>query len=217
MQAAAQPKQYLEVAGRTLIEWALAPFLAREDCAGLIVVLDAEDEHWGRLAIAADPRIATVAGGTERADSVRAGLIALGARAQEDDWVLVHDAARPCLPAADLERLLATLWDDAVGGLLAAPLVDTVKRADDGGRVERTMPRTALWRALTPQMFRYGVLVKALEAAAAARREVTDEAQAVEEMGLRPRLVEGSSDNLKVTLPSDIERVRRILGEQPKP
>jgi 2-C-methyl-D-erythritol 4-phosphate cytidylyltransferase len=215
MAGALQPKQYLNVAGRALIEWALTPFLARADCAGCIVVLDHEDQRWRSLAIAADSRIATVTGGAERADSVRAGLAALSAQAATDDWVLVHDAARPCLPATDLDTLLSTLWSDPVGGLLAAPVVDTLKRADDGGHVECTVARTSLWHALTPQMFRYGALVKALDAVAGARREVTDEAQAIEEAGLRPRLVAGSSDNLKVTVPDDLERVRRILSQRP--
>src|SRR5262245_10589716 len=115
MAGALQPKQYLNVAGRALIEWALTPFLAREDCAALIVVLDRDDDRWRSLAIAADSRIVTVTGGAERADSVRAGLTALGARAATDDWVLVHDAARPCLSAADLDSLLsrcgAILWE----------------------------------------------------------------------------------------------------------
>jgi 2-C-methyl-D-erythritol 4-phosphate cytidylyltransferase len=206
------PKQYLELLGRSVIEWALAPFLAHRDCAGVVVALSTEDTHWDKLAAATDRRVTTVTGGAERVDSVRAALAALSKRADDGDWVLVHDAARPCLPAADLERLLATLWDDSIGGLLAAPVVDTLKRADEAGRVDQTVARESLWHALTPQMFRYGPLVRALDTAAASGRPVTDEAQAIEGLGLRPRLVLGSSDNLKVTIASDLERARRVLA-----
>jgi 2-C-methyl-D-erythritol 4-phosphate cytidylyltransferase len=210
-----RPKQYLTLAGRTVIEWALAPFLAREDCAGVVVALHADDRYWRTLGVSADRRIATVTGGVERADSVRAGLAALAGRASEGDWVLVHDAARPCLSALDLEHLLSGLWADAVGGLLATPVVDTLKRADEGGRVSQTVTRASLWHALTPQMFRYGTLVRALEAVASAGSSVTDEAQAVEQLGLQPRLIESSSENLKVTVPADLLRAGRILAAGP--
>jgi 2-C-methyl-D-erythritol 4-phosphate cytidylyltransferase len=206
-----QAKQYIEVAGRTLIEWAAAPFLARGDCSGIVVVLDAADRRWHELALARDPRVRTAFGGAQRADSVLAGLDALADRAATQDWVLVHDAARPCLADRDLEALITTLWNDAVGGLLAAPVVDTLKRAAPDGRVRETVARESLWRALTPQMFRYGMLCGALRSVAVARRAVTDEAQAVEEAGLQPKLVAGSPDNLKVTVPSDLEHVRRVL------
>src|SRR5690606_17054226 len=136
---------------------------------------------------------------------------ALQDRAAPDDWVLVHDAARPCLSTTDLDRLLNEVDDDAVGGLLAAPVVDTLKRADDGGRVSQTVPREKLWRALTPQMFRYAVLRRAIENAQARGVAVTDEAQAVEALGLQPRLVAGDADNIKVTLPEDLPRAERIL------
>lgn len=144
-------------------------------------------------------------------DSVLAGLKALQTRAAPDDWVLVHDAARPCLATADLDRLVAELHDDAVGGLLAAPVVDTLKRADDSGRVAQTVARDKLWRALTPQMFRRDILQRALDGAVAQGIAVTDEAQAVEALGLRPKLVSGDADNIKITLPEDVLRAERIL------
>lgn len=144
-------------------------------------------------------------------DSVLAGLRTLQARAAADDWVLVHDAARPCLQGNDVDRLMNELRDDAVGGLLAAPVVDTLKRADDGGRSAQTVPREKLWRALTPQMFRRDVLLRALEGAVANGMAVTDEAQAVEALGLRPRLIAGDADNIKITLPEDVHRAARIL------
>jgi len=147
----------------------------------------------------------------ERVDSVRAGLQALASQATEQDWVLVHDAARPCLKSADLQRLIADLAADSVGGLLAAPVVDTLKRGDVDNRVQATVSRAALWRALTPQMFRYTVLDRALRKAHETRSSPTDEAQAVEALGLQPRLVPGDPDNIKITLPDDVERAARLL------
>ena len=147
-------------------------------------------------------------GGERRQDSVAAGFHASSAGA---DVVLVHDAARPFLRATDLSRLIDELAGDGVGGLLGAPLVDTLKRADASDRVQATVPRESLWRALTPQMFRYGVLDRALRAARDADAAPTDEAQAVEALGLQPRLVRGDPDNIKITLPEDVERAARLL------
>jgi 2-C-methyl-D-erythritol 4-phosphate cytidylyltransferase len=209
MAGSGQPKQYLQLAGRTVIEWALAPFLERPDCERIVVVLAEQDRHWSGMPLARHPKISTAIGGGERVDSVRAGLRALVALANENDWVLVHDAARPCLRAADLSRLIDELADDDVGGLLAAPVVDTLKRADSSHRVQATVSRESLWRALTPQMFRYGLLDRALHAVRAAP---TDESQAVEALGLQPRLVRGDPDNIKITLPEDIERAARVLA-----
>jgi 2-C-methyl-D-erythritol 4-phosphate cytidylyltransferase len=202
------PKQYLFLAGASVIEHALRPFLAQAQCAGIVVVLSSADSQWASLAIAKEARISTAVGGGERSDSVRAGLQALSARAKPHDWVLVHDAARPCLSDEDLARLLTTLHDDEVGGLLAAPLVDTLKRADAQGRVAATVDRSGLWRALTPQMFRYEILQRAL---AGRGNAATDEAQAVEALSLKPKLVQGSADNLKITVPEDLVRAERIL------
>lgn len=204
------PKQYLECRGRRLIEWALAPLLDHPRIAGGVVALAAGDRRWPALPAALRGRVATTIGGRERADSVLAGLAALDAAAA-DDWVLVHDAARPCLPRADLDRLIAECEGDPVGGLLALPVADTLKRAA-GGRVEATVARERLWRALTPQMFRRGLLERALREAGAAGAVPGDEASAVERLGGRPRLVEGSALNLKVTRPSDLALARACLG-----
>ena len=144
-------------------------------------------------------------------DSVLAGLHALETRASARDWVLVHDAARPCLSNTDLDRLLTELSNDDVGGLLAAPVVDTLKRADDQQRIDQTVSREKLWRALTPQMFRFELLRQALQSAVDNRVAVTDEAQAIEALGLRPKLVVGDADNVKITLPEDLPRAERIL------
>ena len=211
MANAAVPKQYLQLSGRSVIEWAIAPFLERTDCERIVVVLAADDRRWSEQSLARHPRILTATGGDERVDSVRAGLRALAEHAVEHDWVLVHDAARPCLRAADLSQLIDELGGDGVGGLLGAPVVDTLKRADASDRVEATVSRASLWRALTPQMFRYGVLERGLRAAHDAGAAPTDEAQAVEALGLQPRLVRGDPDNIKITLPEDVERAARLL------
>ncbi|HEY4366572.1 MAG TPA: 2-C-methyl-D-erythritol 4-phosphate cytidylyltransferase [Steroidobacteraceae bacterium] len=209
---AALPKQYLQLAGRSVIEWSLAPFLARPECAGIVVVLAAQDAYWKTLATSNHSLIETVTGGAQRADSVQSGLHALQGRAGPDDWVLVHDAARPCLRATELTALLSQLRGDTVGGLLAAPVVETLKRSDGTDRVAQTVDRNGLWRALTPQMFRYGTLTRALATAADRNISVTDESQAIELLGLRPRLVPGSVDNIKVTVPEDLARAERILA-----
>lgn len=211
---AAVPKQYLPLAGRSVIEWSLAPLLAHAEVAGVVVVLAERDERWPRTELARHAKIVTTTGGAERMDSVLAGLRILHDKtvgAAQDDWVLVHDAARPCLPATDLDNLLNQLRDDAVGGLLAAPVVDTLKRADDGGRVAQTVVREKLWRALTPQMFRRDILQRALAGALSQGIVVTDDAQAVEALGLQPKLVAGDADNIKITLPEDLLRAERIL------
>lgn len=211
MGAAGAPKQYLPLAGRTVIEWSLAPFLERDDCAAIVVVLAQDDGWWRDLPISSESTVMTATGGAERVHSVLAGLISLADRAHALDWVLVHDAARPCLSSGDLGRLMTKLAEDEVGGLLAAPLVDTLKRADSADRVLETVSRDLLWRALTPQMFRYGLLKRALSLAVERNLAVTDEAQSIEALGLKPRLVAGDADNIKITVPADLERAERIL------
>jgi 2-C-methyl-D-erythritol 4-phosphate cytidylyltransferase len=205
------PKQYLPLAGGTVIEWALAPLLAHPGCAGIAVALARDDQRWATLAVARDARIRTTVGGGERAESVLAGLRALSGLAAQNDWVLVHDAARPCLSSEDLQRLIEAVRDDEVGGLLATPVVDTLKRSDADKRVLETVARAALWRALTPQMFRYAALVQALTQAAERGVAVTDEAQAIEMLGLHPRLVAGDTDNIKITMAADLQRAQQIL------
>lgn len=204
------PKQYHPLAGRLVIEHALAPFLADPRCSGAVVAVAADDARWRTLAVASHPKVRSVQGGAERRDSVAAGLEAIAAAVGDaDPWVLVHDAARPCVPAADLDALLAALGGSPDGALLAAPLADTLKRDDGGGRVECTVPRERLWRALTPQAFR----LRRLRAALATGTAATDEASAVEALGDRPRLVTGSATNVKITRPADLEFARRVLTE----
>lgn len=217
------PKQYLLLAGARVIERALAPFVADARCQGIVVAIDAADTQFNALPVAQDPRLRVVAGGARRCDSVRNALaaIAAGDGAVDEDWVLVHDAARPCISRPDIDHLLSALQHDEVGGLLAVPLADTIKRAaadgastSDTPRVADTPPRTGLWRALTPQMFRAGLLREALRVAAVAGREPTDEAQAVEWLGHAPRLVAGDPGNLKITAPADLELAAAWLARE---
>lgn len=158
------------------------------------------------------PRVITTVGGNERSHSVRNGLAALSGLAAADDWVLVHDAARPCVPRQDIDRLLSRVQSHPVGGLLAAPAADTLKRADGGKEVLETVDRTNLWRALTPQMFRYGRLCAALDPALSGGRTPTDESQALEWMGDRPLVVEGSTTNIKITSADDLVIAAALLG-----
>jgi 2-C-methyl-D-erythritol 4-phosphate cytidylyltransferase len=207
-----KPKQYFEVHGRTLLEWSLAPFVADARCVGLVVALASDDPFWPAVAKKLT-RVMTTVGGAERGHSVRNGLAALQGQIEASDWVLVHDAARPCLPSKDLNRLVETLESHLVGGLLAARASDTLKAAGDDLQVTRTVDRSGLWRALTPQMFRYGRLCEALDAALAAGRVPTDEAQAVEWLGDHPQIVAGSPANLKVTGPEDLIVAAALLQE----
>lgn len=201
-----RPKQYLSLAGKTIIEHTLDCFLGHPGLLGLVVSLAVQDPYWPQLGCAADPRIQRADGGAERADSVLSGLrhaSTLGAR--DDDWVLVHDAARPNLSRDDLDKLLVDLADDPVGGLLAVAAHDTLKRAGADGRVQETVDRSVIWQAFTPQMFRLGALRDALAGALGAGVAITDEASALEWAGHRPALVQGRADNLKVTRPEDLQ------------
>ena len=209
------PKQYLQLQGRTVLDHAIGRLLSVGRIRGVRVALSSQDEHWQESRFAADARVVRVAGGVERCHSVRNALhdLATGPAAATD-WVLVHDAARPCVRPEDIERLMDRLDGHPVGGLLASPIHDTVKQVDEGNRVRATLPRESLWRAFTPQMFRIGVLLDALEQALSAGRLVTDEAGAMELAGLAPLLVEGSPDNIKITRPGDLALAGFLLRQQ---
>lgn len=208
--AADRPKQYLQLGALTILEHSLLCFLDHPRLKGLVVSLATDDPYWPALPCALDSRIQRVDGGKERADSVLNALLHLHAQgADDDDWVLVHDAARPNLSRGDLDNLLAVLADDPVGGLLAVPARDTLKRVDAQGRVVETVDRSLIWQAYTPQMFRLGSLHRALADSLVANAAITDEASAIEWAGQAPRLVEGRSDNIKVTRPEDLEWLRQ--------
>ncbi|WNW11326.1 2-C-methyl-D-erythritol 4-phosphate cytidylyltransferase [Pseudomonas sp. DTU_2021_1001937_2_SI_NGA_ILE_001] len=208
--AADRPKQYLMLGALTILEHSLLCFLDHPRLKGLVISLAAEDPYWPTLPCALDSRIQRVEGGKERADSVLNALLHLHAQgASDDEWVLVHDAARPNLARSDLDNLLGELAHDPVGGLLAVPARDTLKRADAHGRVSETVDRSLIWQAYTPQMFRLGTLHRALADSLVANAAITDEASAIEWAGQAPRLVEGRSDNIKVTRPEDLEWLRQ--------
>ena len=205
------PKQYFPLHGRTVLEHAVAPFLADPDCWGVVLALAADDAHFARLPLAVNTRVTPTVGGAERRDSVLAGLQWLAGRVTDDPWVLVHDAARPCLTPSAIDAVLTAAQADGEGAVLALRITDTVKRADAQGRIDGTVPRDLLWRAQTPQVFRLRRLIDALQRCPTA----TDEASAIEALGGRARLVPGSPDNLKITEAADLVLARRILaGEQ---
>jgi 2-C-methyl-D-erythritol 4-phosphate cytidylyltransferase len=210
------PKQYAALGSSTVIEHALNTFESDPDCAGIVVAVAADDALWPVIAARRSRLIETAEGGAERAHSVRNALRALAARVRPDDWIMVHDAARPCFAAADLALLKRELSSHPVGGLLAIPLADTLKRALEPGaratHVESTIDRDGLWRAATPQVFRCGVLLRAIETALDAGRMPTDEAQAIEWSGQRPMLVAGRADNIKVTTADDLALAAAILS-----
>ena len=204
------PKQYLLLHGEPLIAHTLRALARDSRITQIVVVVSPDDAYWntfewsewrGRLQVLR-------CGGETRAQSVLNGLLAQSGETADDTWVLVHDAARPCLPREALARLIDTVQHDVTGGLLAVPVADTLKRADVDGRVATTEPRAGLWQAQTPQMFRYGLLKRALLAAGA---DITDEASAIEQLGLSPLLVEADSRNLKITRPRDLQLASLIL------
>lgn len=208
------PKQYLVLAGRTVLEHTLACLAAEARIARIVVAVGADDEHFESVRARLPDKVERVTGGTERCHSVLAGLHALARTAPAQAWVLVHDAARPCLRGSDLARLLDELAADAVGGILGNPVRDTLKRCAANGAVAATVDRAALWHALTPQMFRLGALIAAIESALAAGVIVTDEAQAIERLGHTPRVIAGHGDNLKITHPDDLALAELILAAQ---
>jgi len=208
---AALPKQYAPLLGATVLEWSLRALLAEPRIEGVVVVLAAGDAEWPAVAARlGSAKLRVAIGGDSRQASVASGLGALAAVADPEDWALVHDAARPCLTAAELSALFDALDAGAPGAVLAAPLVDTIKR-EHAGVIDATVDRQGLWRALTPQVFRLAALQAALADAAAGGAAVTDEAQAMERAGLAAALVAGSTFNIKVTRREDLKAAARIL------
>jgi len=202
-------KQYVPIAGKPMLRHAIERLLALPELEVLFVVLAPDDADfrkydWSEFGSRLAP---LYCGGASRRDSVLNGLVAAASAVDPNDWVLVHDAARPCLGKAELRRLIDEVGRDEVGGILAVPVADTLKRVDEEHRIVATEPRDGLWQAQTPQMFRHGMLLQALRDA----EHVTDEASAVERLGYKPKLVEGSTGNLKVTLPSDLDVAQALL------
>lgn len=216
------PKQYLSLNDVPMMQHTLQRLQSIPGLQGGVLALAADDRWWPTLDFPEKSWWHTTGGGEERSDSVLAALDALASLAADDDWVLVHDVARPCIDVADVTRMMALLDAHPVGGLLAVPLSDTVKvatpevdsEADRGVRIDTTLDRNRLWGAQTPQMFRFGLLRASLQAAAAANLAVTDEASALEQQGYQPLLVHGRRDNIKVTEPGDLLLAAAILQLQ---
>jgi len=209
------PKQYLPLAGRSVIEHTLDTLFSCTRLAGVVLVVAADDSRWSAIQPRyADRNLQYVSGGAERGRSVLNALCHLATYAHPEDWVLVQDAARPCVRLGDIEALIAALQDDSDGGLLGVPVSDTMKRVDPDGRISATVDRETLWHAQTPQMFRLGQLQKALEQALDQDATVTDEASAMELAGYRPRMVQGHADNIKITVPANLALAEFYLQER---
>lgn len=206
-----RPKQYLPLAGSTVIQHSIERLLSLPGLQGVVVSIAEHDTWWPALQWSDPQRIHVVQGGAERSDSVLHALDWLSDNSEDDPWVLVHDAARPCLSDFDLHSLVGAVIDKGVGGILAAPVADTLKRSGAAREIVETVDRSTLWRALTPQMFRLGVLREALQQARVAGVAITDDAQAMERMGHPARLVEGAATNLKITHPGDLLVAQEIL------
>lgn len=196
-------KQYLPLNHSTVIEQTLSRLLQLPLLEKIIVAIADDDTRWSRLALASHSRVVTVRGGDERMHSVLSGLDYLSGIATADDWVLVHDVARPCIDVGDIERLIEALSGHAVGGILAVPVSDTVKKVN-ATAIEKTLDRSQVWLAQTPQMFRLALLRDALQRGVDAGGQITDEASAIENLGLQPIVVEGSRSNIKITHPEDL-------------
>jgi 2-C-methyl-D-erythritol 4-phosphate cytidylyltransferase len=207
-----KPKQYLDLLGRPMLYHSVKALLADSRIETVFVVLAPADQEfkqhpWGEFGERVAPLFC---GGATRHDSVLNGLVAASSTLEPEDWILVHDAARPCLARRELQRMLDELAADEVGGILGVPVADTLKRADPAARIQATEARENLWQAQTPQMFRHGLLLEALGRTA----RLSDEAGAVEALGLKPKLVRGSSTNLKVTYTEDLQLAQTILTSQ---
>lgn len=208
------PKQYLQLAGKPVLQHTLEALAGHPAVAAVAVAISDDDSSWPAVADAVEGVVYVTGGGAERCHSVLAGIDALRGVADEQDWVMVHDAARPCLRAADIDRMIAELGDSTSGGILAVPVRDTLKRCSDALEIEQTVDRTRLWHALTPQMFRLGALREAIVAALEKGLIVTDEAQAIEVAAGVVRVVEGHADNIKITHPDDLALAEIFLQAQ---
>lgn len=207
------PKQYLRLGEISILEHTLNIFLSDSRIEKIIVAISAQDQWWSTLSISNHSKITTVVGGNNRCDSVFNALQFLQSYAEDQDWILVHDAVRPCLQREDLDKLFLHLNNHPVGGILGMPVRDTLKLVGENGEINNTINRDQLWQALTPQMFRFEKLFAALQAALAAEWMPTDEAAAIEAMGLKPLMIAGRRDNIKITFPEDLLLAEKILLE----
>ncbi|AFJ01466.1 2-C-methyl-D-erythritol 4-phosphate cytidylyltransferase [Methylophaga frappieri] len=209
-----RPKQYLPLLGKPVIRHTLERLISHPKIQGVIVAVAEQDPFWSDLMLPDDWPVYLATGGSQRSDSVFNALFYLRQLTDDDPWVLVHDAARPCLRHTDIDRMLTQLAEDPVGGILGIPMTETVKRVNDNHRILETVNRDNLWRAATPQMFHLKHLLQALQQTIDAQCQVTDEASAMEYAGFQPKMVEGHADNLKITLPQDLELAALYLQRQ---
>lgn len=207
-------KQFHSIGDRLVADHTLSRLLCISKLQKILVPCDTNAEHWAQVSAVADPRVELLGGGAERVHSVLNGLRALSDIAASDDWVLVHDMARPCITSADINKLIEQLDGHPVGGILAAPISDTLKRVTPDNALEKTLDRSDYRAAQTPQMFRYGLLVRALEAMLEKHQVPTDEASAIEYLGESAMVVEGRRDNIKITHREDLIIAQAIMGYQ---
>ncbi|MGV6827101.1 MAG: 2-C-methyl-D-erythritol 4-phosphate cytidylyltransferase [bacterium] len=204
------PKQYIQIRGKSILDHTLGKLLSLSEIERVVVAISDQDEYWAESQYANDPRVLVTSGGEERAFSVLNGLVTLSETADANDWVLVHDAVRPCVEPADISRLMTIAGQHAIGGILGAPVTDTIKQVS-ASTVQTTVDRAALWRAFTPQMFRLGMLRSALRQALSSDLLVTDECSAIEAAGHEPLVVNGQSTNIKITSPEDLKIANMLL------
>jgi len=213
-----KPKQYIKVAGKTVLEHSINSLLMLDVIKGVQLCIAANDKYWQELNFEHQKLLPVVPGGEQRADTVLAGLEAISHLAKDDDWIMVHDAARPCVNQSILLKLINNVLDHPVGGLLAIPVADTIKKAtsmeSSTVSVESTISRDSLWLAQTPQMFKYEVLKASLINAKQQQIEITDEASAIEQAGYRPLIVSGHRSNIKLTYQEDLDWVECFLNER---
>lgn len=208
------PKQYLKLGNKTVLEHTLERLACHADIEGIVVALAKADPWWAELDIRLPCKLLIAEGGKERSDSVLNALTLLADNTENDPWVLVHDAARPCLRHEDIDHMLQSLLSHQVGGILGIPVTDTVKRVDANNSIQETVCRKGLWRAATPQMFHLQTLKQALMTAIEQGLAVTDEASAIELAGWEPMMVQGHSDNIKITMPQDLALAQLYLQQQ---
>jgi len=212
--ASDRPKQYLQIGDKLVIEHTLARLASHPNIQGIVIALAPNDQWWPTLSISLRCPLYTVLGGEQRSHSVLNALNALSALVDDDPWVLVHDAARPCLRQQDIDQMLTVLSTHDIGGILGIPVNDTVKRTSADNTITETVDRRNLWRASTPQMFHLQLLKQALETAHAEHWPVTDEGSAIELAGLQPLMVEGHADNIKITVPQDLALADLFMQQQ---
>tara|TARA_B100000029_G_scaffold90605_1_gene80405 strand:+ start:142 stop:843 length:702 start_codon:yes stop_codon:yes gene_type:complete len=207
------PKQYVSVNGKTIVEHTIDNFIGRKEIENICIAISESDKHWPALPISKNKKIITTIGGSERYESVYNALCALKDKANDDDWVLVHDAVRPCLKKSIIDRLITDISSNDVGGILALPCFETMKKVNNNRYIEETINREIIWRAQTPQVFKYKKLLLAIEKAINENIHITDEAMAMELLNYKPIVIMGDEKNIKITHQTDLKHLELFLKE----